>query len=403
MLWKYFLNLGPFAHSLISFFIHVFLILFCEIQDKFLDVKYTDIDYVVFTDGARFLLNGSTPFDRPTYRYTPILALFMTPNLLWFSQFGKLLLSIFDIIGGILIYNIMDKRYSRYYLLWLYNPLTLIISTRGSAESLICTLVLLVIFCFNKKQYKLAGLCFGFVIHFKIYPIIYAPTFYLALSERNSSLFGSLIPNSSKIIFIISTLTGLIIPTYFSYLLCGSIYLEEAWLYHFYRQDFQHNFSPYFYLFQLFDNVSTQKIIGLMAFVPQMLLVTIIIPIYYNQRATKSITFKSNLCIALFLQTYLFVTLNKVITAQYFEWYMCLLPFIVPFFKITWKKWLVIIVLWSYAILNWLLFAYLYEFRKWDILGWLCSASIIFVLINLYIIIFLHSNFVDDPKLLRKK
>ncbi|OTF76952.1 GPI mannosyltransferase 1-like protein, partial [Euroglyphus maynei] len=402
MLWQKFLNQGPFVHTLISFSIHIFLILFCEIQDRYLDVKYTDIDYIVFTDGARFLLNGSTPFDRPTYRYTPILALLMTPNLLWFEQFGKLLFTIFDIIGGILIYNIMDRRYSRHYLLWLYNPFTLIISTRGSAESLICTLVLLVIFCFNKKHHLLAGLCFGFVIHFKIYPIIYTLTFYLALSERNSSLFRSLLPNSSKIMFIISTLIGLIIPTYLSYLSCGTIYLNEAWLYHFYRQDFQHNFSPYFYLFQLFDDISIQKIIGLMAFVPQMLLATIIVPIYYNQRTTKSTTtLKSNICMALFLQTYLFVTLNKVITAQYFEWYLCLLPFIVPFVKITWNKWLAIIIIWSFAILQWLLFAYLYEFRQWNILNWLCVASIIFVLLNLFIIIFLHSNFnaLDTKKL----
>ena len=158
-----------------------------EWQDANMVVKYTDIDYEVFTDAARHVSAGNSPYKRPTYRYTPVLAMLLVPNITLHKAFGKLLFVVCDIIAGYLIYTILSaqnidkKSCVRYSWLWFFNPMIITVSTRGNAESLLAVLVLSTIYFMVKKRLNLSAIMLAFSVHFKIYPVIYALPLYLTV------------------------------------------------------------------------------------------------------------------------------------------------------------------------------------------------------------------------------
>ena len=113
------------------------LIVWGVYQDSRFAVKYTDIDYVVYTDAARHVTQHRSPYERATYRYTPFLAIALAPNVLVHEAFGKVVFSMLDVGVGALIVKLCVKRgfsaqtakYAAW--AWLFNPFTCTISTRG--------------------------------------------------------------------------------------------------------------------------------------------------------------------------------------------------------------------------------------------------------------------------------
>lgn len=69
-------------------------------QDAHLAVKFTDIDYEVYTDAAAFMAAGHSPYRRSTYRYSPLLAGALVPNATLWKGWGKALFSAADLLAA---------------------------------------------------------------------------------------------------------------------------------------------------------------------------------------------------------------------------------------------------------------------------------------------------------------
>ena len=375
---------------LTSLIIRYLIIIITEFLYYNYHILYTDIDYHVFSDGAKELLLGKNPYERETYRYTPILAFLMTPNIFFYYSFGKFLLSTIDVIVGFLIEKLLivqnnknsnDEKFVYNSLFYLYNPIILVICTRGSADCIITCLVVLCLLLLEMKYYLLSAFVYGFAVHFKIYPIIYAPAIYLYLVNKiynNNNQYENENKNSylkfilQKFLFpiflilknihkyysilyvLISSFTFLSLLIIF-YKIIGYKFLYEYLLYHIIRKDHRHNYSMFYYLIYLTYNSKLSKFLSLITFLPQIILIILITILMFE---------KINLC--LIVLTMVFVVFNKVITAQYFIWYLCLMPLIVNrnlLFKEKKTKGIFLAGIWMFFEGIWNSFSHLLEYN----------------------------------------
>jgi len=389
-------------------------------------VAYTDIDYHVFTDAAAYIQQGQSPYKRTTYRYTPFLAQLLATS---HKEFGRFLFCIADAFCGYLIaqyrqrqrqsigqhldgHQKNDETKERFIdaLWWLYNPLAINICTRGSAESFMVLLpVLVTVWLVRWSNYfaaqeqsqskraflaLLAGICHGIAVHSKLYPIIYSLSYVIALSDipRSTTTTGShtiqiwikAIVKPAPMIFGLAAATAFCGTTVLGIHFYGMQALEEGLIYHFSRVDHRHNYSMHWYWIYLAraatiaQETSSQLIpwIGRVLLVPQLVLLV----------SSSFVLAAHDLSLALFVQTFAFVAFNKVVTAQYFTWYLCLLPLCSHLFMLTSATLRAVVGL-LLSVLVWLGSAYLLEMQGLEVFRLVWVASVLFFLAEVNLLV----------------
>mmetsp|Transcript_24399 Transcript_24399/g.63615 ORF Transcript_24399/g.63615 Transcript_24399/m.63615 type:complete len:461 (-) Transcript_24399:48-1430(-) len=374
-------------------------------------LPYTDVDYAVFTAGARHLVAGASPYDCETYRYPPILAVLMVPNLWVHPAAGKVLFCGADLMVGWLIWALVTPAASARSgggrgivsrdqpkgsveagsavtlsaeacaALWLFNPLTAAISTRGNAEAVVSAAVLTTLWLLQRGRTTAAGVGFGLAVHLKLYPIIYAIPTLVTLGPKPAGrrhpspggrATGSLSVGRTvvatvrreitpaRVEFVVGAAASLTVMTGVSFAAYGWPFLWQTYLYHFVRADHRHNFSPYFLPVYLTADPTDAvdpagmsmgaKAIGLAALIPQAGLV-----LYAGVRCADDLPF------AWLLQSMIFVMFNKVCTSQYFVWVLCLIPVAAPTLGLSVRQASLVAAVWAGGQALWLQAAYRLE------------------------------------------
>lgn len=441
-------NLSFGWHLVLNLVIRLGLIKYGDFMDQTSEVPYTDIDYRVITDGASYYRNNSSPYLRHTFRYSPLLAILVTPNLYLHKNFGKFLFALTDLLIGIIIKAIICNEYKRTFLtnsrvvidrintnnknnskkvleekilentingtlsskyesvaelsayFWLYNPLTMVIGTRGNADAISSCLVLLTLYFFqlprqNLWQFFIAGIFHGIAIHLRLYPLLFSLAYFLNLSSINVKtakdvLVAVLKPNTKQLLLILGTVLSLSFLTGYFYHKYGWEFLYETYLYHLERKDTRHNFSVYFYMQYLSsgsDSLTGSPILDKFFITTPPLLIVVVLSFAFG-RNFKTLPF------CLFAQTFVMVTYNSVVTSQYFIWFLSLLPLCMKNLKrLGYKSAAAYVVLWFLTQAGWLLPAYFLEFKGWNTFDLIWIKSLMLFSGNIFILQRLVTNF----------
>jgi phosphatidylinositol glycan class M len=289
---------------------------------------------------------GKSPYDRPTYRYTPIIAYLLLPNSLFGKKFGKLLFTIIDFITGqVIASSIGSDCKVAACILWHLNPLTINISTRGNCDSIAALLIVCLIIAIEKRKFTVAAVLYGLAVHMRLFPIFFVLS--IILNFRWLSIpFGIL----SGLVFMALNLI------FFAFY--GNDFLYETFLYHLVRADYRHNFSvPWLSVYLGEKPISFWS------------LARVIMIVYISLRC------KSNLRVCWACIVLCFIGFNSVCTVQYYDWALSLLALIPE--HVFRRRFVFCFVLWACGHGLWLQFAYLLEFRGLDVFLWVWFASLV--------------------------
>ena len=425
--------------------IRMALILYAVWHDSNFAVKYTDVDYMVFSDAARFVAEGASPYLRPTYRYTPIIAYLLVPNTWIHPAWGKLIFAVADLACGRIIRRILqlqgqasESRIQVLVAMWVWNPIVINVSTRGNAEAIVSLLVLATLWAVLERRVVLGGFMLGLAIHTKIYPIVYSLPLYLSLEPENCSRVthtdsytltrrskhsrskGSsqddVASGSSnlrkwqlaaaswlrsflsleRLVFTGMTVGTLIALTACFHFIYGFEFLQHAYLYHVTRADHRHNFSLYFYQLYLCVCGGESAAVddggsGAITAAPthsSIALLAFLPQVLLLVALSTKLASRRHIATCICCQTVCFVALNKVYTVQYFVWYMALLPLTLARGELpSLRSFLAFALLILLSMASWLAHAYQLEFLGRPV--WLslvaCSSLLLFSHVALFV------------------
>jgi len=439
----------------VSAVLRVALILYSEWHDARSVVKYTDVDYRVFSDAAHFVLHPTDnnkalgpfgewlglgdPYTRATYRYTPLLALLLTPNEWLHQSFGKYLFAACDLLIGLLMHQLLVTRIlpsiiplapaeaepvhgdeqaivptesatgkkekvvanpehrtdrasvisNRATLLvasHLLNPLVFSISTRGSSESVLSFFVLATLYFAYSSRWDAAAILLGLSTHWKIYPFVYGLACLGAIgSERGSRKWWQRLLTSEGFRFAFLSAGTFALLSGAMYAIWGYPFLHESYLYHLHRLDHRHNFSPYFYpIYLAYPGQEPLESLEMLPIYRQIIRspLTSFVP-QMVLTLGAGILFgrrKGDLAFAWFVQTFAFVVFNKVCTSQYFLWYTLFLPLLIPQLSLSTRRALQLLGVWVGTQALWLSEAYKLEFLGQNVFFSLWVRGLVYVI-----------------------
>lgn len=313
----------------------VALIAYGAWQDARMQVRYTDVDFDVLTDAAGLVSRGASPYGRATYRYTPLLAALLAPGHLLGvpGLFGKALFCALDVVAATLLGFVGANEGNGGFsagaaAAWLLNPFVVNISTRGSHEAVVCSLLAGCLWALRSRRVGVLAVCLGAAVHVRLFPVIFALPLLLHIGyswekegTRRWLLFSRKQWTFGLLCF--GTFAALSAACFAAY---GMDFVQHAYLYHLTRTDHRHNLSPYWLHLYLSSSEGSAGGIGLKlaSFVPQVVALASIARRFVCSR--RGATFDS-VAFGLWAMTVVFVAFNKVYTVQYFAWWLLFAPF----------------------------------------------------------------------------
>jgi phosphatidylinositol glycan class M len=376
-----------------------------------------------------------------TGRPLPRRALLSLPNL-HLPAFGKLLYSALDLLmGGMLMALLQHDGVplpvaTASAALFLLSPITANVSTRGSADVAVACLVAATLLAIQRRRAGLAGAILGIATHIRLYPVMYTVPLVLHVlvtdraegkeksgegsdggevppprparhrgtsgtRKRMTARRGTAVsppaemraaPRASPyafvaterlrsaVAFVAAECATFAVFTGASWLVYGEQYLDSSLLYHLSRSDGRHNFSSYFYALYLGETADAGRArspLALLAFVPQAVSL-ILLGVVWCRHPGRAVV----------LQTLAFVALNKVVTAQYFCWWMALMPLAAPYVTASASAALCAVT-WVVTELAWNANAYFLEIEGQDNFSGVWTAGLAFLAASVLVLLLL--------------